>query len=157
MQLPVRHQPLVALRPDDFTEPMRLEEVVFGAGGESVLGPCYVRLCCDFVADTCFIAEEDGPLDPARSRGARRHLMDRVAERGVRAVADDLRRAIGDRPVYVSFDVDAVDPAYAPGTGTPFPAGSRPARRSSRSVRSRGCAWSGWTWWRSALRSITRT
>jgi agmatinase len=64
-----------------------------------------------------------GDAEPGRRRGARVYGMDEVGERGVRAVADELRVAIGDRPLYLSFDVDAVDPAFAPGTGTPVPGG----------------------------------
>ena len=48
------------LTQDDFSELMRLEEEVFGAAGESVLGAYYVRLCCEFFQETCFIAVEQG-------------------------------------------------------------------------------------------------
>ncbi len=34
-------------------------------------------------------------------------------------MAAEIRRDIGTRPVYVSYDIDSLDPAYAPGTGTP--------------------------------------
>ncbi|MBK8174148.1 MAG: agmatinase [Rhodospirillales bacterium] len=42
-----------------------------------------------------------------------------VHEVGVQAIAERVRSVIGDRPVYLSFDIDALDPAFAPGTGTP--------------------------------------
>jgi guanidinopropionase len=38
---------------------------------------------------------------------------------GYRGVIAEIRRVVGDGPVYVSFDVDGLDPIYAPGTGTP--------------------------------------
>jgi ribosomal protein S18 acetylase RimI-like enzyme len=48
------------LQSRDFETLMALEESIFGALGEKVLGPYYVRLCCDFFADTCFLASVDG-------------------------------------------------------------------------------------------------
>ena len=42
-----------------------------------------------------------------------------VHERGPNAVADRTAAVIGDAPAYLSFDIDALDPAFAPGTGTP--------------------------------------
>ncbi len=44
-------------------------------------------------------------------------------QRSTQAIAEEIRQAIGDRPVYLSIDVDAVDPAFAPGTGTAVPGG----------------------------------
>jgi agmatinase len=70
-----------------------------------------------------------GPRGGARDgdlgarHGARVHGADDVAARGVARVAAEIRAAAGEGPVYVSFDVDAVDPAFAPGTGTPVPGG----------------------------------
>ena len=40
-------------------------------------------------------------------------------ELGIDAVIAEARRVVGDGPTYVSFDVDGLDPVYAPGTGTP--------------------------------------
>ena len=42
-----------------------------------------------------------------------------VMRRGVDEITDALRERIGDRPLYVSIDIDVLDPAHAPGTGTP--------------------------------------
>ena len=84
-------------------------------------------------------AVEDGLVDPKRAiqigiRGAQNFtegwdfsaahgmrvvFIEEFARLGVDAVIDEARRVVGDGPVYVSFDVDALDPAYAPGTGTP--------------------------------------
>ncbi len=64
-----------------------------------------------------------GDGDPGAARGARVHDADEVARRGMAAVAAEVREAVGDRPAHLTFDVDAVDPAFAPGTGTPVPGG----------------------------------
>ena len=42
-----------------------------------------------------------------------------VFEMGPAAVAARIRAVVGERPTYLSFDIDALDPAFAPGTGTP--------------------------------------
>jgi len=58
-----------------------------------------------------------------RRRGHSLFTADQVAERGARYLSAELRERIGSRPVYVTFDLDAIDPAFAPGTGTPVPGG----------------------------------
>ncbi|TDD48096.1 agmatinase [Nonomuraea terrae] len=42
-----------------------------------------------------------------------------VLRRGLDEVIDQLRQRVGNRPVYISVDIDVLDPAHAPGTGTP--------------------------------------
>jgi agmatinase len=46
-----------------------------------------------------------------------------VARQGVDAAIDRVLDRIGTRPVYISVDIDVLDPAHAPGTGTPEPGG----------------------------------
>lgn len=84
-------------------------------------------------------AVEEGVLDPGRTiqigiRGAQNseegwdfsiesgmHIifMEEFTRLGVEGVIDQIRVIIGDGPTYISFDIDGLDPAYAPGTGTP--------------------------------------
>ncbi len=57
--------------------------------------------------------------------------------RGVPRLGAELRERIAGRPTYLSFDVDAIDPAHAPGTGTPV-AGGLSAREALALVRALG-------------------
>ena len=40
----------------------------------------------------------------------------------------EVRQQMGGRPIYISFDIDGLDPAYAPGTGIPEIAGLTPSQ-----------------------------
>lgn len=84
-------------------------------------------------------AIEEGLLDPKRtiqigirgalyndnendwgvSQGVRVIDIDEYQRLGVSAVIEEAKRVVGDGPTYISFDVDFLDPVYAPGTGTP--------------------------------------
>ncbi|WP_424932326.1 agmatinase [Amaricoccus macauensis] len=46
-----------------------------------------------------------------------------IHRNGIEAAIKITRARAGDAPVYISFDVDGMDPAFAPGTGTPVPGG----------------------------------
>ncbi|SFI78472.1 agmatinase [Albimonas pacifica] len=73
----------------------------------------------------------EGVIDPAKSIqvGIRTTNDDpmgievwdaiRCHEQGVAATVDAIRKRVGEAPVYVTFDIDCLDPAFAPGTGTP--------------------------------------
>lgn len=60
-----------------------------------------------------------GELDWAREAGIRIIGIEEYFRLGADGAVNEIRRVLGDGPTYVSFDVDGVDPAYAPGTGTP--------------------------------------
>ncbi len=62
-------------------------------------------------------------LDDDRELGYAIVSTEDVARRGVDEAIDRVRARVGDRPVYVSIDIDVLDPAHAPGTGTPEPGG----------------------------------
>ncbi len=71
----------------------------------------------------------------AREAGVRWHRMERIVEKGIDAVMRSVVYEVGDAEhVYLSVDVDALDPAYAPGTGTPEPGGMT-TRELLRAVR----------------------
>ena len=57
--------------------------------------------------------------DFARDAGIRIIFIEELMERGVDSVMDEARSIVGNSRTYVSFDIDAVDPSFAPGTGTP--------------------------------------
>jgi len=60
-----------------------------------------------------------------------------VNEMGVEALVKKIHAIVGDRPAYLTFDVDCLDPAFAPGTGTPVVGGltSMDAQRILRGLR----------------------
>jgi len=78
-----------------------------------------------------FHAAKQGLVDPAHSVqiGLRTHNDDThgfnildapwVHANGVARVIEETRQIVGDRPVYMTFDIDCLDPSFAPGTGTP--------------------------------------
>jgi len=75
-------------------------------------------------------------LEWMREHGLRTHLMTEIEERGADAVVDDAIAEALDVPdvIYLSVDIDVVDPGLAPGTGTPEPGGLM-TRELLRAVR----------------------
>ena len=91
-------------------------------------------------------AIEEGLLDPKRviqigirgsmysaddhawglQNGVRLVFIEEYFEKGPEAIIKEARRLIGDKPAYLSFDVDGIDPTFTPGTGTPEIGGYTP-------------------------------
>jgi agmatinase len=61
-----------------------------------------------------------------RERGIVSFFMHDVREQGIAAVTERTLEIVGDGPVFLTVDVDVLDPAFAPGTGTPEPGGMTP-------------------------------
>jgi agmatinase len=79
---------------------------------------------------------DKGDWDDAREMGFDLVPTDEVRQLGIANVIDRIRERVGDARTYVSFDVDFVDPAFAPGTGTPEIGGftSREAQEFARGL-----------------------
>lgn len=85
-----------------------------------------------------------GDLQVARDLGFAVLTTDELRAAGPARYGELVRERVGDRPVFVSFDVDFLDPAFAPGTGTPEAGGFSTADalafvRSLRGVNLVGC------------------
>jgi len=84
-----------------------------------------------------------GSLYGSEDRGGARalglHLIptEELLDRGIERVAAEVHQRIGAGPVFLTFDIDFVDPGFAPGTGTPEVGGpsSRDALRLVRGLR----------------------
>ncbi|WP_255617275.1 agmatinase [Aurantimonas sp. VKM B-3413] len=57
--------------------------------------------------------------DFAKAEGIRLIFIEDLMARGVSDVMAEAREIVGRRETYVTFDIDVIDPAFAPGTGTP--------------------------------------
>jgi guanidinopropionase len=73
-------------------------------------------------------------MDWARSVGIRIMTIEECDDLGPDAVAAEAKRVAGSGPAYLTFDIDSIDPAFAPGTGTPEVGGFTP-REAMRILR----------------------
>lgn len=88
-------------------------------------------------------AVRDGIIDPDHSIqvGIRTHAPDaygikimygeEVEDLTAEAIVKQIKARVGNNPVYITFDIDCLDPAYAPGTGTPVAGGPSTAKMLS--------------------------
>ncbi len=57
--------------------------------------------------------------DYSERAGMRVMFIEEVRRRGIDAIVTEARQIVGSGPVYLTFDIDSIDPVFAPGTGTP--------------------------------------
>jgi agmatinase len=93
--------------------------------GESLSHATVLRRICEVVGDNNVyqFGIRSGTRDEFQYGHTHTHFYPFEAARTLRSCLPDLK----ERPVYVTLDIDILDPAYAPGTGTPEPGGIQPA------------------------------
>lgn len=89
-------------------------------------GSVFYRAICEGLVDPQRMVQvgirspvERAVYDWTRSQGVRIISAEEVHESGARAAAATIAETLGTGPAYLSFDIDAIDPGQAPGTGTP--------------------------------------
>ncbi len=88
--------------------------------------PFYLAMKDGFIDPDAYIQvgirgpqSEPDEMEEAQSIGARVVTIEECFALGIPKLVELIRQHVGDRHVYLSLDIDGVDPAYAPGTGTP--------------------------------------
>ena len=99
--------------PDSFGQPLGHGSVFYRAIVEGLVDPR--RMIQIGIRSPVERAVYDWTL----AQGVRIVSAEEVHETGPRAVADQVLASLGSGPAYLSFDIDAIDPGQAPGTGTP--------------------------------------
>ena len=121
-----RHGPVALIHVDAHAD---INDAMFG---ETVAHGCPFRRAWE---DGCLLNDRViqiglrgtgyGPddFDWSRERGWRVVQAEECWHRSLSPLMEEVRAMIGDAPVYLSFDIDSLDPAFAPGTGTVEPGG----------------------------------
>lgn len=96
-------------------------------GGIKNSHACVSRHVLDDITDTYVtIGVRSGPKEEwvfAKENGIKYYTSDDVRKMGIKQVISEVKEYLGCKKIYLSLDMDALDPAYAPGLGTPEPFG----------------------------------
>jgi agmatinase len=96
-------------------------------GGIKYSHACVSRHVLNEVTDKYVtIGVRSGPKEEwvfAKDNDIRYYTPDEVREKGIKKVLSEIMDYLGSSKIYLSLDMDALDPAYAPGLGTPEPFG----------------------------------
>lgn len=123
--------------PDNFGQPFAHGSVFFHAIAEGLIDP---RRTVQIGIRSPVATEV---MDWTLAQGVTVITAMDVHEGAPGAIAGLVREVVGDAPAYLSFDIDALDPAFAPGTGTPEIGGLASWQAQAILRRLDGLAWAG--------------